>query len=195
MKIFNSIVIFFYTLVFLAVGGIIISYSLGIITVDTINELIKYLPTELNLRMIIGFAGIAIIVISLSILHLALGQFRQEKTLAYDHPGGRVTVALSAIEDLIKRLSKDFEEVKELRPAASINRDGIQISCKTILFQGAAIPNITQKIQSTIKLNIQNLLGIEEDIHVGVYVVKILPKETVTKEEIPKAPFQYKSEV
>jgi len=197
VKIFNSLVLAFYTIVFLIVGGLLIAYSLTFITPDDINLVVKYLPTEGNYRLIIGLIGVSIIVISLSILQIVLGSFQQEKTIAYENPDGQITVSLSAIEDLIKRLASEFDEVKELKPNVRTTRKGVEVYCKTILSQDRPIPDVTQKIQNSIKNKIQNMLGIEENLTVKIYVVKIMPKERSKKmqEEKPQVPFQYKSNV
>lgn len=197
MKIFNSLILAFYTIVFLIVGGLLIAYSLTFITPDDINLVVKYLPTEGNYRLIIGLIGVSIIVISLSILQIVLGSFQQEKTIAYENPDGQITVSLSAIEDLIRRLASEFDEVKELKPNVRTTRKGVEVYCKTILSQDRPIPDVTQKIQNSIKNKIQNMLGIEENLTVKIYVVKIMPKERSKKmqEEKPQAPFQYKSNV
>ncbi len=197
MRIFNSLVLAFYTIVFLIVGGLLIAYSLTFITPDDINLVVKYLPTEGNYRLIIGLIGVSIIVISLSILQIVLGSFQQEKTIAYENSDGQITVSLSAIEDLIRRLASEFDEVKELKPNVRTTRKGVEVYCKTILSQDRPIPDVTQKIQNSIKNKIQNMLGIEENLTVKIYVVKIMPKERSKKiqEEKPQAPFQYKSNV
>ncbi len=197
VKIFNSLILAFYTIVFLIVGGLLIAYSLTFITPDDINLVVKYLPTEGNYRLIIGLIGVSIIVISLSILQIVLGSFQQEKTIAYENPDGQITVSLSAIEDLIRRLASEFDEVKELKPNVRTTRKGVEVYCKTILSQDRPIPDVTQKIQNSIKNKIQNMLGIEENLTVKIYVVKIMPKERSKKmqEEKPQAPFQYKSNV
>ena len=197
MKIFNSLILAFYTIVFLIVGGLLIAYSLALITPDDINLMVKYLPTEGNYCLIIRLVGVSIIVISLSILLIVLGSFQQEKTIAYDNPDGQITVSLSAIEDLIKRLSSEFDEIKELKPNVKVTKKGIEIYCKTALSQDKAIPDVTQKIQNSIKNKIQNILGIEENLTVKIHVVKIIIKERFKKmqEEKPQVPFQYKSNV
>lgn len=198
MKIFNSIVIFFYTLVFLLVGSLVITYASGHITPEMINELIRSLPTDLNFRMIIGLTGIAIIIISLSVLQLALGSFQQKKTLTYNNVEGQVTVTFSAIEDFIRRVAKDFKEIRELRPIITTAKKVVNISCKTILYQGASIPEITKNIQTTVREKVQGLLGVEEELNIKIHVIRIISREKVSKEKkeyTPEAPFQYRSKV
>ncbi len=199
MKIFTGIVIFFYTLVFIAVGSLVISFALGHISPHTINELIQHIPTDLNIRMIIGMIGAGIIVISLAIMQLAFGSNRQEKSIAFDNPNGQVTVSLSAIEDFVRRLGKEFKEIQELRPVAKVKKNALTITCKTYLLQDLSIPEISQKIQDTVKSRVNKLLGNTEDVKVKIDVAKIIEKQKRSKkneeEQEPNVPFQYKAEV
>jgi hypothetical protein len=197
VKILNSIVLAFYTLVFLIVGGLLISYSLGVINPDNISAVIGYLPTEAYYRAIIGLAGISIIVICLSILQLVLGSFQQEKTIAYENPDGQITVSLQAVEDLIRRQALEFDEIKDLKPSAKVTKKGVEIKCKVVLAQDRPIPDLAQKIQNIIKNKVQATLGLEENLEVKIHVVKIMPKgrRKEREEKKPQAPYQYKSTV
>jgi uncharacterized alkaline shock family protein YloU len=200
VRIFNGIVIFFYTLVFVAVGSLLISYSLGYITPQTIDELIQHLPTELNIRLIIGMIGAGIIVLSLAIMQLAFGAKKQEKSISFENPNGEVTVSLSAIEDFVRRLGGEFNEIQEIRPTARVTKEELMISCKTYLLQDLSIPEITQKIQDTVITRVKKLLGNEENLRVKIDVIKIIEKGRPSKknkkdEQEPTAPFQYKANV
>jgi uncharacterized alkaline shock family protein YloU len=162
-----------------------------------VAAIVKYLPTEANYRAIIGLVGVAIIVISLSILQIVLGSFQQEKAIAYENPNGQVTVSLSAIEDLITRMAKDFDEVRDLKPYAKISKEGVQITCKAVLFEQKSVPKIAEKIQDAIRNEIQSMLAMEEELSVKIHVVKFASKEKKKKkkqqEEKPEAPYQYRS--
>ena len=199
MKIFTGIVIFFYTLVFVAVGSLVISFAAGHVTPQTVNELLLHIPTDANIRIIIGMIGIGIIVISIAIMQLAFGSGNQEKSISFENPNGQVTVSLSAIEDFVRRLGREFKEIQELRPVAKIKKGNLTITCKTFLLQDLSIPEITQKIQNTVKDRVNKLLGNQEEVKVKIDVIKIVEKDKRSKnkneEEEPTVPFQYKSAV
>jgi uncharacterized alkaline shock family protein YloU len=183
-----------------AVGSLLISYSLGYITPQTIDELIQHLPTELNIRLIIGMIGAGIIVLSLAIMQLAFGAKKKEKSISFENPNGEVTVSLSAIEDFVRRLGGEFNEIQEIRPTAQVKKDGLMIACKTYLLQDLSIPEITQKIQDTVISRVKKLLGNQENLRVRIDVIKIIEKGKASKkkredEQEPTAPFQYKADV
>jgi len=199
VKIFTGIVIFFYTLVFVAVGSLVIAFALGYITPQTVNELLIRIPTDLNIRMIIIMIGVGIIVISLAIMQLAFGSGKQEKSISFENPNGQVTVSLSAIEDFVRRLGREFKEIQDLRPLVKVKKGNLTITCKTYLLEDLSIPEITQKIQDTVKNRVNKLLGNAEEVKVLIDVIKIVEKGKRSKnkneEEEATVPFQYKSEV
>ncbi len=176
MKIFTGIVIFFYTLVFVAVGSLVIAFALGYITPQTVNELLIRIPTDLNIRMIIIMIGVGIIVISLAIMQLAFGSGKQEKSISFENPNGQVTVSLSAIEDFVRRLGREFKEIQDLRPLVKVKKGNLTITCKTYLLEDLSIPEITQKIQDTVKNRVNKLLGNAEEVKVLIDVIKIVEK-------------------
>ncbi|MDD5429073.1 MAG: alkaline shock response membrane anchor protein AmaP [Candidatus Omnitrophica bacterium] len=183
MKIVSGLTLFFYTLVFLAIGGLFVAMSLNIVSQDAVNEAILALYATTNIRLILGLTGILLIFISIMVVQLALGKIRREKTIAFENPDGQVTISLSAIEDFIKRALKQLPEVKDLKPSVKASKKGIFIINRVTLFSDVNIPEMTEKIQTIVKTRVQDMLGVEEPISIRVHVVKI-----VHKEEAPKNP-------
>jgi uncharacterized alkaline shock family protein YloU len=181
MKIIRGLTLFFYTLVFLFLGGLFIAVSLGLIPQDTIFESIAALYAESNARLILGLTGMLLILISLTVVQLTVGKIQREKTIAFENPDGQVTIALSAIEDFIKRALKQLPEVKELKPSVRAGKKGIFITNRVTLFSDVNIPEMTEKIQAIVKTRVQEMLGVDEPINIRVHVVKIAHKEDAPK--------------
>jgi uncharacterized alkaline shock family protein YloU len=183
MKIITGLTLFFYTIVFFAIGGLFIAVSLNLIPQDAIIDAIATLYATINIRLILGVTGILLIFISIMVVQLTVGKIQREKTIAFENPDGQVTISLSAIEDFIKRALKQLPEVKELKPSVRAGKKGILIINRVTLFSDVNIPEMTEKIQSIVKTRVQEMLGVEEPISIRVHVVKI-----VHKEEGPKNP-------
>jgi len=182
MKIISGLTLFFYTVVFLAIGGIFVAASLNLITQDMLIETISMIYAATNLRLILGLTGILLIFISLMVVHVTMGKISREKTIAFENPDGQVTISLSAIEDFIKRALKQLPEVKELKPNVRASKKGITIVNRVTLFSDINIPETTEKIQNIVKTRVQDMLGVEEPINIRVHVVKIAHKEEAPKE-------------
>ncbi len=178
MRIFNKIIVFFYTLIFILIGLslIIISFHLaGRIDLSLIFQFINGYP---NLYLIFLLSGILLILVSLSLASFSFKKFQQEKTIGYPTSTGQVIISLGAIEDYIRKLTQHMPEVRELRSEVIVNRKGIEVESRVILWSTSDIPDVTEKVQTMIKGHVQELLsGIEKPIFVNVHVVKIVQQE------------------
>lgn len=177
MRIFSGFTMFFYTLVFLAIGCGLIVLSLNIISMDEIISAIEYAYSTLNVRLMVGLVGLLLIIYSLVAVQVTLGTIQREKTIAFENPSGRVTISLSAIEDFIRRTAAYIPEVKELRPSVTANKKGINIINRVVIYSGANLPGTTEKMQSILKSKLQEMLGIEEPINIKVHIAKIAAGE------------------
>jgi uncharacterized alkaline shock family protein YloU len=169
---------FFYTIVFLAVGCALIALALNIIPFEDMILAMEYSYNTLNARLAVGAVGLLVILYSLVALQIALGNIQREKTIAFDNPSGRVTISLSAIGDFIRRAAIHISEIKDLRADVKASKKGIHITNRVVVYSDANIPETTERIQSILKNRIQEMLGIEEPINIKVHIAKIVAKES-----------------
>ena len=161
MRIFGGVAIIFYSLVCLFFGFVLIVVAFNTFPVTQMEEVLEFIYVTPNIRLIMGITGLSIVFISLLIAQITSGKIQREKTIAFENPDGQVTVSLSAIEDLIKKVSRQIAEIKELRPDVIASKKGVSIINRVILFEGANIPEVTEKIQNIIKIKVQEMLVIE----------------------------------
>ncbi|MBM3255785.1 MAG: alkaline shock response membrane anchor protein AmaP [Candidatus Omnitrophica bacterium] len=193
MRLFTVLGILFYAVILILIGVVLIVFSLNLLQSQDINSVLAYLHANLNSRIIVGLSGVLLILISFSFAQLILGRFQRERTIAFATASGEVTIALSAVEDLIKRLGGVIPEIKELRPDVIASKKGIMVDLRVILRSEANIPELTSRLQEITKSKIQEVLGLEEQIIVKIHVAKIISMEEkkrreATKEE-PPIPF------
>ncbi|MFH0913171.1 MAG: alkaline shock response membrane anchor protein AmaP [Candidatus Omnitrophota bacterium] len=195
MRIFTVLGIFFYAVVLILIGVVMISFSLNLLQPQDINNLLSNIQYNLNSRIMVGLSGVLLILISFSFAQLILGRFQREKTIAFATSSGEVTIALSAVEDLIKRVTGIIPEIKELRPDVIATKKGIIVDIRVILKSEANIPDLTSRLQEIIRSKIQEILGIEEQIIIRIHVAKITSghesdkkRKEIEKEE-PPIPF------
>lgn len=181
MRILSGLTLFFYTLVLLLMGSLLVVIALNILPQEAISDIISTIYATSNVRLAMGIAGLLLIFISILVVQLAMGKMQRERTIAFENPDGQVTISLSAIEDFIKRAIKQMPEVKELKPTVRAKK-GITIINKVTLFSDINIPETTEKIQNIVKSRVQDMLGVEEPINIKVHVVKIVHKDESAKE-------------
>lgn len=182
MRIISGLTLFFYTLVFLIVGGILIAVSLNLLSQDLIITALDSIYATPNIRLIMGITGALLVFISMMVVQLTVGKLQRERTIAFENPDGQVTISLTAIEDFIKRAIKQIPEVKELKPNVRAGKKGISIVNRVVLYSDISIPETTEKIQSAVKTRVIDMLGVEEPILIKVHVVKIVHKDDAQKD-------------
>lgn len=182
MRFFTGLIIRFYAAFLILVGVAVIIFSLNLLSPQSINELLIYIQSNLNSRIITGLSGLLLIIISTFLAQLVLGRFEREKTIAFTTASGEVTIALSAVEDLIRRLTGIIPEIKELRPDVRATRkDTILVDLRVVLKSEANIPELTNRLQEMTRSKIQEVLGLEGQIIIKIHVAKISSSEDKEK--------------
>ena len=195
MRIFTVLAVIFYATIIILIGVALIVFSLNLLLPQDINNLLIYIQNNPHPRIIAGLLGLLLILISFSFAQLILGRFQREKTIAFTTSSGQVTIALSAVEDLIRRLAGIIPEIKELRPDVVATKKGIVVDLRVVLRSEANIPELTSRLQEITRAKIQDVLGVEEEIIIRIHVAKIISieeKERKRKEiekQEPTIPF------
>jgi uncharacterized alkaline shock family protein YloU len=196
MRIITVLGILFYAAVIILAGIILVALSLNLLQPQYIVHMFDYIQSSPNSRIFTGLAGAILILVSFSFARLILGRLQREKTIAFDTASGEVTIALSAVEDLIRRLTGIIPEIKELKPDVIATKKGIIVDLRVILKKEANIPELTSRLQEITKSKIQEVLGLEEQITVKIHIAKIIAldekersKRGIEKEE-PTVPFR-----
>ena len=177
MKFFTVLGIVFYAVMIMVLGLALIVFALNLLLPADINNLLIFVQSSHNSRVVIGLSGALLILISFSFAQIILGKFQREKTIAFATSSGQVTISLSAVEDLIRRLAGIIPEVKELRPNVVANKKGIIVEMRVVLRSEANIPELTSRLQDITKSKIQEVLGVDEQIIIRIHVAKIAHDE------------------
>lgn len=180
------------------VGVSLILFALGRLEPQALVDALVLMQGTLSSRWIVGISGMLLILIGFSFAQAILGRFQRERTIAFNTSAGEVTIALSAVEDLIKRIAQEIPEIRELRPTVIASKKGITVDLRVILRSEANIPDLTARLQDVTRSKMQEVLGIEEQIIIKIHVIKIIQfdgrerKKKASAEEEAKAtlPFE-----
>jgi hypothetical protein len=188
MRFFSVLGILFYAIIVIFFGLALVIFSLNLLLPVDVNNLLNFAQNSHNSRIIIGLSGVLLILFSFSFAQVILGKFQREKTIAFATSSGQVTISLTAVEDLIRRLATVVPEVKELRPNVVANKKGIIVDMRVVLRSEANIPELTARLQDIIKAKIQEVLGLEEQIIIRIHVAKIVhdDKDSRKKKDFEK---------
>ena len=178
MKVFTWIIMGCYMTLFILLGIGLAAFSLHWVPVERCVAWLQAAYLQRNIRGACLITGVGLVLLNWTIVQLTLAKFQRQKTIAFENPDGQVTVSLSAIEDFVRRSTKELPEVKDLRSDVIAGKGKIQVRARVTLWSEAHIPEVTERIQSLIKSRVQEMLsGVEEPVHVRVHVSKIVHRE------------------
>ncbi len=175
MRFLTILGIFFYSVIVILVGTLMIAVAFDFLQPEYISNILALVGFSIRSRLILGLSGLLMILVSLSFAQLMLGKIQRERTIAFKTGSGEVTIALSAVEDLIKRLAVAIPEIKELRPNVLAGKKGILVDIRAVLNSESNIPDLTQRLNDIARAKIQEVLGIEEQVIIRIHVAKITP--------------------
>lgn len=174
MDFIKRMAVLFSVTVGLFLGCFLVMFSLEWVKVDEVIRLTQLVYVDQNLRYGAMALGAFILLIHFLIYRIFSVNVHRDKIIAFDNPAGRVTVSLGALEDLIHRLLREVPEVKDSNTRIVAAGRGVNIRTKLVLVVDVDIPGLTSRVQDMIKNKIQDIIGIDENIEVSIYVGKIL---------------------
>lgn len=182
----TALSIMFYTIIFALLGSIAIAFATHLIDLNEFIQQLIFMYHDVRMRAVAGLSGIIFILLSFAAAQIITGKIQREKTIAFSNPNGQVTVTLSAVEDLIKRLANQLPELKDTKAIVRATKKGIDINLRVILRSETSIPDFTARLQDMISSKVQEVFGIDEPIVVKIHVAKIISSEDKSKKKTEK---------
>ncbi len=182
----TALSIMFYTIIFALLGSLAIAFATHLIDLNEFIQQLIFIYHDVRMRAVAGLSGIIFILLSFAAAQIITGKIQREKTIAFSNPNGQVTVTLSAVEDLIKRLANQLPELKDTKAIVRATKKGIDINLRVILRSETSIPDFTARLQDMISSKVQEVFGIDEPIVVKIHVAKIISIEDKSKKKAEK---------
>lgn len=124
-------------------------------------------------RWIIGIVSGLVILLALGLIVAAGRGPRHYRELMIQDTGlGRVDISVPALEDLIRRASRQVREIREIRPLLRYEKDGVVVSLHLNVSPEAKLPVISQEVQEAVKNYLEEKAGIHV-IQVQVLVASV----------------------
>ncbi len=129
----------------------------------TPQEYVQVFPAIMDNRWIVGVVCVLVILLALGlIMAAARGPRRYRELMIQETEYGRVDISASALEDMIRRASRQIREIREVKPGLRYGRDGVTVNLRLNVNPEADLPVISQSIQGVV----QNYLEEKAGIHV-----------------------------
>jgi uncharacterized alkaline shock family protein YloU len=184
MKFLLRVGAFIYVSLVLSISCLILFYVFGIFEIQYVLDYISIYQLTEEYQLAVGIAVGLLTLLTVVFYRVFLMNIQQDKVIAFDNPSGRVSVSLLALEDLIKRKIKKVYEVRDVKTKIrAAGRKGLQVKIMLIMRAEGHIPDITANVQDIVKNKIQDVIGLDEDVNIYVYIGKIIPDEVHTRRE------------
>lgn len=194
MNFFTRIVVLFYVTFVLFIGCVAVLFVLNAADLTGILNLLTIVYFDPAMRLAVGGGAFGLLLINYVFYRsFSINQSR-EKIIAFDNPAGRVSLALPALEDLIRRTISRLPEVKEGRVGIKASKKGLGVKIRLALCSEVNIPEVTSRVQDITKRKIQDIIGLDESVNVTVYVGKIFLEAAKEKASPKKKDAQSLSE-
>lgn len=173
MRSFIRIAIFFYVIVIMATGLSILFALAHLTDLSVYFDALYYVYEDPQAGTITAAVVAAIMLLSYIFARIIYGRQEQKRTISFENTLGSVTIALSALEDMVRRLIVNTPQIKEIRPNITTSKRGLAADIRLVLSSEVNISDLTEDLQERVKTKIQDVIGKEEKIVVRVHVVKI----------------------
>jgi len=173
MRAFVLIAIFFYVLIISVVGITAMLLLAHWIDLKAYLDFLSFVYKDPRAGTIAGFVIASTVLISLAFARIIYGRQERERNIFINNPLGRVTISVSALEDLVRRMVVRAPQIKEIRPDITSTKRGLHIDIKLVLRSEANIPDLTAELQDRIKGKIQSVIGSDERVNIRIHVIKI----------------------
>jgi len=183
---FKRLAVLFYVTTYLFIGSFLILFSVNKVNLEQLFFYIQSFYIDQNLRIVTGILGAALLVLNFIFYKMVSVNVHRDKMVAFDNPSGRVTVSLLAMEDLIKRLLITIYEIRDVKSVILATKKGLQVKIKLNLLSEVSIPELSKRVQDLVTKKIQETIGLDEKINVGIYVSKITLEQVKEKKKVKK---------
>ncbi|MFA5087467.1 MAG: alkaline shock response membrane anchor protein AmaP [Candidatus Omnitrophota bacterium] len=177
MKFFARLALLFYVVIIIFFGVFTILFVMNWIDFRNFVVIMAFIYSDLKIRQIIGVVAVIVLLKNFMFARVISGSQQREKNIAFDNPAGRVSVSLSAMEDLVKRLIAREPEVRDVKANIVASRKGLDVTARLVLRSDVNIPETTSRFQDIVRTKIQDTIGIEEAVTVKIDVIKIVASD------------------
>jgi UDP-N-acetylmuramyl pentapeptide phosphotransferase/UDP-N-acetylglucosamine-1-phosphate transferase len=151
----------------------------------------KLIASGMDMEKIFRLVGGLIIVACVAFIVRLAKRTHREKSIILQTSGGSVSISLSAIEDMIKKILEEKGEIARIKPKVKFTRKGIHIFIRGSLKSDVNLMELSSQVRSEVKKRMDNLLGGGQDVKVNLEIRKLAfsPKKEIEERE-PEVPFR-----
>ena len=155
----------------LAVAAALLVVALPLIPLESIRTGLAALYGNVFLAV----AGVLLLLLSLLVFSRAFKREKDGKYVSQGGSQGEIRISFAAIENMVLQVARGSGEAGEIKTKIKGSESGLKILLKINVLPETVIPEITEKLQESIKEKIQEIAG------VTVSEVKVMVESVTAK--------------
>ena len=105
--------------------------------------------------------ALLVLVLALRLAYLAWPWRREGQFLVQNSELGEVSIALTAIENLVQRAAAQVEGVKDVRSRVRARPEGVSVSLKAWVGSEVNVPTLGARLQETVRRRLEEVVGLK----------------------------------
>lgn len=168
MGILGRIVLLLYTLSLAVISAVVLGMSAfgWLAPLDWVRT---SLTADPNGRWSVGIASFAFFVVSIVFIVYTFTPRYPSRALVHETELGEVHVTLEAIENLVKKVTRQIRGIRSVKARVGTTGGGLEIWLRTVMSPDVSVPAVSEEIRTTLKSYVKNVVGAEvTEVHVYV---------------------------
>lgn len=180
---------------------IVLSFSVGVLLITIPSGIINLeaLTTSFSQNVLSSFVsnitliliGLVVILLCIRYIQKSVSGSRRNKNITFESKEGKVNITLSAIEDLLKKMLENREEVSHTKIRVGLKKRIVEVQIKGYLNYEVNLVEFTKEIQEKVKEKLEVLLGEDKKVQVNLQIRKISVSSEKNDKPEPEAPFRH----
>ncbi|MFO7172624.1 MAG: alkaline shock response membrane anchor protein AmaP [Bacillota bacterium] len=112
-------------------------------------------------RVAVFLVGAAFFAVSLRLILMAFTRRGAGPALVHETPLGEVRIALSAVENLIRRVARGVRGVREVRATVTQGPGGLVAELRGVISPDVSIPEVSGALQEEVRACVRRVVGAE----------------------------------
>jgi uncharacterized alkaline shock family protein YloU len=126
-------------------------------------------------RWVLGALGIIFFAFSLRFLTLGVRSQRSGRSVVHETAMGDVSITLGAIENLVRRVTRQCVGVRDVRGWVRYSSAGLSVQLRLTVSPDVSIPKVSEEVQKTVAQYVRDVVG------VGVAEVQVMVENIGTE--------------
>lgn len=173
MKAFHFFAHIFAIFAFLTLGSLLLIVSTHILAFDDAIAQVSAIYDDSFRSFQTAIVGFVFVAVGLTFTRILIKSRRQEEALIYQSEIGPIVVSVSAIEDVTRKVLKNFHLIKEWKVKTLIQGQNVEIKLRLVLWSGARIQALLTEVQDVVRQRVRKILGSENRLEILCDVQRI----------------------